>query len=341
MSQPERIIGRDTGLKTVFERCRVVARSNAPVLLLGETGSGKEVVARAIHEKSSHRAGPFWRVNSGALPPELMDSELFGHEKGAFTGATSRRKGWFEQAHTGTLFLDEVGELTPAAQVRLLRVVQDGELQRVGGEQPIKVDVRIVAATHRDLPMLVAAHRFREDLYYRLAVFPIVIPPLRDRVQDIGPMAEYFAARAAQRFGLRPSRLTAQDANLLRSYAWPGNVRELSAVMDRAVLLGEGASLQIGIALGKPAAIAPIHHAGAATEDEPTSIAPLDTVMKRHIERALAACGGRVDGAHGAARLLRINGHTLRARMRKLGIDWTAFRAAKATTGPGSPREQA
>src|SRR5687767_3161406 len=144
MQQAERIVGRESGLKTVFERARLVARSNAPVLLLGETGSGKEVVARAIHEKSSHRAGPFWRVNSGALPPELMDSELFGHEKGAFTGATSRHKGWFEQAHTGTLFLDEVGELTPAAQVRLLRVVQDGELQRVGGEQRIKVDVRIV-----------------------------------------------------------------------------------------------------------------------------------------------------------------------------------------------------
>src|SRR5687768_1038737 len=243
MPQPERIIGADSGLKGVLERARMVARSNAPVLLLGETGSGKEVIARAIHEKSTHRSGPFWRVNCGALAPELIDSELFGHEQGAFTGATSRRKGWFEQADGGTLFLDEVGELTLAAQVRLLRVVQDGELQRLGGEQPLKVDVRIVAATHRDLPALVATHAFREDLYYRLAVFPIVIPPLRDRTDDIAGLAEYFAARAAHRFGLRPSPVTARDVEVLAGYAWPGNVRELASVMDRAVLLGEGNGL--------------------------------------------------------------------------------------------------
>ena len=185
-------------------RARMVSRSSAPVLLFGETGTGKEIIARAIHEHSTFRNGPFRRVNCGAIAPELIDSELFGHEQGAFTGAVTRRKGWFEQADGGTLFLDEVGELALAAQVRLLRVVQDGEVVRVGGERPVRVNVRIVAATHRDLPAMVEAQTFREDLYYRLSVFPIVIPPLRDRPSDIRAFAEYFAERAANRFGLRP-----------------------------------------------------------------------------------------------------------------------------------------
>src|SRR3712207_2762728 len=188
----ERLIGGDTGLALVMARAQMVARSRAPVLLFGETGTGKEIVARAIHEHSPYRTGPFRRVNCGAIPAELIDSELFGHEPGAFTGAVSRRKGWFEQADGGTLFLDEVGELAPAAQVRLLRVVQDGDVVRVGGERPVRVNVRIVAATHRDLPAMVEAQSFREDLYYRLAVFPIVIPPLRDRPVDIRAFAEYF-----------------------------------------------------------------------------------------------------------------------------------------------------
>src|SRR6188474_2009272 len=200
----ERMIGGETGLSAVMERARIVARSNAPVLLFGETGTGKEIVARAIHEQSPHRRGPFRRVNCGAIPSELIDSELFGHEPGAFTGATSRRKGWFEQADGGTLFLDEVGELSLPAQVRLLRVLQDGEVVRVGGERAIHVSVRIVAATHRDLPAMVEVQAFREDLYYRLSVFPIVIPPLRDRPNDIRAFAEYFAERAANRFGLKP-----------------------------------------------------------------------------------------------------------------------------------------
>src|SRR6188474_3175105 len=200
----ERLIGGDTGLAAVMTRARIVSRSAAPVLLFGETGTGKEIIARSIHEHSPFRSGPFRRVNCGAIPSELIDSELFGHEAGAFTGAVARRQGWFEQADGGTLFLDEVGELALAAQVRLLRVVQDGEVVRVGGERPIRVHVRIVAATHRDLPAMVETQRFREDLYYRLAVFPIVIPPLRDRPNDIRAFAEYFAERAANRFGLKP-----------------------------------------------------------------------------------------------------------------------------------------
>src|SRR6476661_4665628 len=247
----ERLIGGDTGLAAVMARARLVSRSGAPVLLFGETGTGKEIIARAIHEHSTFRSGPFRRVNCGAIAPELIDSELFGHEQGAFTGAVSRRKGWFEQADGGTLFLDEIGELALAAQVRLLRVVQDGEVVRVGGERPIKVNVRIVAATHRDLPAMVEAQTFREDLYYRLAVFPIVIPPLRDRPSDIRAFAEYFADRAANRFGLRSVAVSDDDVRVLTEYRWPGNVREMAAVMDRAVLIGQGRALDIRAALGQ------------------------------------------------------------------------------------------
>jgi transcriptional regulator with GAF, ATPase, and Fis domain len=247
----ERLIGGDTGLAAVMARARMVSRSSAPVLLFGETGTGKEIIARAIHEHSPYKSGPFRRVNCGAIASELIDSELFGHEAGAFTGAVARRKGWFEQADGGTLFLDEVGELALAAQIRLLRVVQDGEVVRVGGERPVKVNVRIVAATHRDLPAMVEAQTFREDLYYRLSVFPIVIPPLRDRPTDVRAFADYFAERAANRFGLRPVPVSDEDVRMLTAYRWPGNVREMAAVMDRAVLVGQGRALSIAAALGQ------------------------------------------------------------------------------------------
>jgi transcriptional regulator with GAF, ATPase, and Fis domain len=321
----ERLIGGDTGLAAVMTRARIVSRSTAPVLLFGETGTGKEIIARAIHEHSPFRSGPFRRVNCGAIPSELIDSELFGHEQGAFTGAVTRRKGWFEQADGGTLFLDEVGELALAAQVRLLRVVQESELVRVGGERPVKVNVRIVAATHRDLPSMVEQQTFREDLYYRLSVFPIVIPPLRDRPSDVRAFAEYFAARAANRFGLRPVPVSDDDVRLLAEYQWPGNVREMAAVMDRAVLIGQGKTLNVAGALGQDARAA--SPAPARTADAPPShIAPLDVVIRQHIETALEATNGRVEGRHGAARLLKINPHTLRARMRKLQIDWRQYR---------------
>ena len=321
----ERLIGGETGLAAVMARAEMVARSAAPVLLFGETGTGKEIIARALHEHSTFRNGPFRRVNCGAIAQELIDSELFGHEQGAFTGASTRRKGWFEQANGGTLFLDEVGELALPAQVRLLRVVQDSEVVRVGGERPVRVNVRIVAATHRDLPAMVEAQTFREDLYYRLAVFPIVIPPLRDRPSDIRAFAEYFAERAANRFGLRPIPVSDADVQLLTEYRWPGNVREIAAVMDRAVLIGQGQSLNVTAALGlspRPSQAPPVSRETAT----PAGVEPLDTVIRRHIEVALAATQGRVEGSFGAARLLRINPHTLRARMRKLKIDWKRFR---------------
>jgi hydrogenase-4 transcriptional activator len=322
----ERLIGGDTGLAAVMARARLVSRSTAPVLLFGETGTGKEIIARAIHEHSPFRAGPFRRVNCGAISPELIDSELFGHEQGAFTGAVTRRKGWFEQADGGTLFLDEVGELALAAQVRLLRVVQDGEVVRVGGERPVRVSVRIVAATHRDLPAMVETQAFREDLYYRLSVFPIVIPPLRDRHGDIRVFAEYFAERAANRFGLRAVPISNDDVRVLGEYRWPGNVREMAAVMDRAVLIGQGRELNVAAALGQGAPTASASSPRVADADPPTTIEPLDVVTRRHIEATLRHTHGRVEGPHGAARLLRVNPHTLRARMRKLKIDWRGFR---------------
>lgn len=322
----ERLIGGETGLAAVMARAHLVSRSNAPVLLFGETGTGKEIIARAIHEHSTFRNGPFRRVNCGAIAPDLIDSELFGHEQGAFTGAVTRRRGWFEQANKGTLFLDEIGELAAPAQVRLLRVVQDGEVVRVGGERPVRVHVRIVAATHRDLPGMVESQQFREDLYYRLSVFPIVIPPLRDRPADIRAFAEYFAERAANRFGLKPVPVSDDDVRVLTEYHWPGNVREIAAVMDRAALIGQGRTLNVAAALGPTASVRPAAPARGPESVSSTHIEPLDVIIRRHIEAALADTRGRVEGPAGAARLLRINPHTLRARMRKLKINWQAFR---------------
>ncbi len=330
----ETIVGADSGLKPVMERVDMVGRSDVPVLILGETGSGKEVIARAIHNRSPRAAGPFLRVNCGAIPPELIDSELFGHEKGSFTGAMATRRGWFERADEGTLFLDEIGELPPPAQVRLLRILQDGAFERVGGEDSVKVDVRIVAATHRDLAAMVQSGKFREDLWYRVAVFPIVLPPLREHREDIPALAEHFARRAAIRFGLTPQLPSREDLARLTAYPWPGNVRELAAVMDRAAILGEGERLEVAKALGVDARSAapqavPVGATRALTSAD--EILAIDDAMRRHIETALIATHGRVEGPFGAARLLRINPHTLRGRMRKLQIDVAKFRLRTGT----------
>jgi transcriptional regulator with GAF, ATPase, and Fis domain len=294
------------------------------------------VIARAIHERSQRVRGPFIRVNCGAIPSELIDSELFGHEKGSFTGATATRRGWFERANEGTLFLDEIGELPLAAQVRLLRVLQDGSFERVGGEHPIKVDVRIVAATHRDLAAMVQSGGFREDLWYRISVFPIVLPPLRERRGDIPPLAEHFARRAATRFGLKLQLPSAEQLALLVAYPWPGNVRELGAVIDRAAILGDGQRLEVARALGVGTDVPATPHALNAPQSvEPVvapTMLPLNEATKRHIERALTVTQGRVEGPHGAAALLKINPHTLRAQMRKLGINRVHFRSRSETS---------
>jgi len=240
------------------------------------------------------------------------------------------RRGWFERANEGTLFLDEIGELPLAAQVRLLRVLQDGSFERVGGEHPIKVDVRIVAATHRDLATMVQSGGFREDLWYRISVFPIVLPPLRERREDIPPLAEHFARRAAMRFGLKLQLPSAEQLALLVAYPWPGNVRELGAVIDRAAILGDGKRLEVARALGVgmevPATPSPLNALPILESMPASAVMSLDEATKRHIERALATTQGRVEGPHGAATLLKINPHTLRARMRKLGTNWAHFR---------------
>jgi transcriptional regulator with GAF, ATPase, and Fis domain len=361
----ETIVGAEAGFRGVMERAQLVAPSDVPVLILGETGSGKEVVARAIHGRSRRAHAPFLRVNCGAIPHGLVDSELFGHERGSFTGAEAQRKGWFERADGGTLFLDEVGELPLPAQVRLLRILQDGSYERVGGQRALHVDVRIVAATHRDLRAMVADGRFREDLWYRIAVFPIQLPPLRERREDIPALATHFALKAATRFGA-PARIPSpEEMELLLDYPWPGNVRELQAVIDRAVILGDGRTLEVATALGvgvdargsspgragpRAAETSSARELGAA---EGASRAPadrfvdprpgppsgavaaaaeidafpsLDDALRRHIESALARTRGRIEGRRGAAALLRINPHTLRAKMRRLRIDWARFR---------------
>jgi hydrogenase-4 transcriptional activator len=300
------IVGADSGLRRVMERVEQVAPTDVPILLLGETGSGKEVVARAIHARSRRRQGPIVRVNCGALPAGLIDSELFGHERGSFTGAVSARKGWFERADGGTLFLDEVAELPLDAQVRLLRILQDGTFERVGGQQTQSVDVRIVAATHRNLRDMVARGTFREDLWYRIGVFPIEIPALRERPEDIPMLATHFAARAGMRLGGAPLALDAEAIEQLVMYPWPGNVRELGAVIERAAILGDGHRLHVAAALGHPVPAEPARYAGEEKqESEP--LESLDRAMQRHIERALRATKGQIEGKNGAAALLGLN----------------------------------
>jgi hydrogenase-4 transcriptional activator len=340
MDMSEFVIGESAGLKHVMERVEQVAPTDAPVLVLGETGSGKEVIARAVHSRSRRANGPVVRVNCGAIAPELVDSELFGHERGAFTGAAGTRKGWFERADGGTLFLDEIGELPRAAQVRLLRVLQDGALERVGGQDTIRVDVRIVAATHRELETMVREGTFREDLWYRLSVFPIRLPALRDRTEDIPALAAHFVERAGKRLGGPGLAPTSSDIELLRGYWWPGNVRELAAVIERATILGNGKRLELAAALGAPVVRPPSRAPAADATQLPANggreapeIVTLDEATAAHIRRALAARGGRIEGPFGAARLLGVNPHTLRARMRKLGIEWSQFRDALAQPG--------
>jgi hydrogenase-4 transcriptional activator len=325
----EAIVGEKQGLAGVMRRVDLVSGSDAPVLLLGETGTGKEVVARAIHNRSDRRDGPFIRVNCGAIPPELVDSQLFGHEKGSFTGASETRKGWFERADGGTLFLDEIGELPPDAQVRFLRVLQDSFVERVGAHDSIHVDVRVIAATHRDLSSMVRDGGFREDLWYRIAVFPILLPPLRERPGDIPELAAHFAERAALKFGLPAVKPSDEDIEHLRRYAWPGNIRELGAVIDRAAILGEGRRLEIVAALGFGAETAARAVGRLSTADilpATNGVGSLDEAVTTHIMAVLKKTRGRVEGKRGAAALLEVNPHTLRAKMRKLGIDWAKFR---------------
>ncbi|MFH0786188.1 MAG: sigma 54-interacting transcriptional regulator [Pseudomonadota bacterium] len=312
----EEIVGADFGLKGVSELVRQVASLTNPVLLLGETGVGKDVIANAIHYSSPRKDGPLVKVNCGAIPETLLDSELFGHEKGAFTGALAQKRGRFERAHQGTIFLDEIGELPPQAQVRMLRVLQYKEFERVGGTNPVSVDIRLIAATNRNLEEMVQARQFREDLWFRLNVFPILIPPLRERKGDIPALVHYFVGRKSRELRLpSPPSLAGGAIDRLTAYPWPGNVRELENVVERALILSQGKPLTFDDLVGAKGSDETVASPGPS--DEPLN---LDAYMAGHIRRVLERTKGKVHGRGGAAELLGINPSTLRNRMNQLGI---------------------
>jgi transcriptional regulator with GAF, ATPase, and Fis domain len=312
----QELVGGSDAIRASLAQIEAVAATEATVLVLGETGTGKELAARAIHQRSKRRDRPLVKVNCAALSPSLVETELFGHEKGAFTGAVARAAGRFELAHGGTLFLDEVGELPAAVQAKLLRVLQEGELERVGSGRTIKVDVRLIAATNRDLHEEVLAGRFRSDLYYRLNVFPIELPPLRERAGDVASLAHVVAARAARKHGKAPAALDAETLLALEAYSWPGNVRELENVIERAVITagaaGGSGSVRVAGMLGAraPEAAAPTFAA----------LHTVEQVEVAHIRRVLDRTEWQVEGEAGAARILGLNPSTLRSRMKKLGI---------------------
>jgi chemotaxis protein methyltransferase CheR len=305
----EHIIGDSNELKYVLHKVEQVAPGTTTVLILGETGTGKELFARAIHSASPRRNRPLIKVDCASLSPTLVESELFGHEKGAFTGAQSRKIGRFELAHGATIFLDEIGELPLELQTKLLRVVQEGEFERLGSCQPLKVDVRIIAATNRDLEEEVRKGRFREDLWYRLHVFPITVPPLRQRQADIPLLVKAFVQRFNRKIGKEVTRIPPQVMEDLRQYPWPGNVRELENIIEGAVINTDGPVLQLAGEMNTPLT--------AATASPSES---LEAVERSHILQVLEKVGWKIDGKQGAAARLKINPSTLRSRMRKLNI---------------------
>ncbi len=307
----DEIIGRSPPLHAVLDKIGRVAPTDATVLICGETGTGKELFARAIHSNSRRRDKPLVKVNCAALPAGLVESELFGHEKGAFTGAIARRIGRFELSDRGTIFLDEIGELPLETQAKLLRVLQEREIDRVGGGAPIKVDVRVIAATNRDLQKAVSEKAFREDLYYRLSVFPIALPPLRERSEDVPLLVQFLLDRFATRMGKRVDSVSRETMQRLTTYSWPGNVRELENILERAVILAPGATLEIAPDILNRAIPATAAGARLALED----------VEREHIQNVLGQTGWVIDGPKGAATLLGLHPNTLRSRLKKLGIE--------------------
>ena len=303
------IVGDSPAMAGVLSHVEKVARTDSTVLILGETGTGKELIARTIHEQSVRRERVMVTVNCAALPKDLLESELFGHEKGAFTGATQLKRGRFEVATGGTLFLDEVGELSSEAQAKLLRVLQEGEIQRLGGETTIRVNVRVVAATHRDLAEMTSDGRFRNDLYYRLSVFPLRVPPLRERRTDITLLVSHFIEVYARRFGKTFTKFDEASSVKLLGYSWPGNIRELQNIIERSAILCSGPELSLEGGL--------LEHQAEVTAAGKHS---LNDVTREHMRRVLEECNWVVEGPQGAAIRLELKPGTLRFRMKKLGI---------------------
>ena len=308
----EEIISQDEKFIKILSEVEQVAATEATVLILGETGTGKELIARAIHNISSRRERPLVKLNCATLPDSLIESELFGHEKGAFTGAIARKMGRFELANGTTIFLDEIGELPMESQVKLLRVLQEGEFERLGGSNTIKVDVRVIAATNRDLMKAIAEGRFRQDLYYRLNIFPIHIPPLRERKGDIPLLVRYFVKKYSAKVGKQVQKVSQEVMDSLQNYNWPGNVRELENIIERAVIISRGKRLEIGNWL--PRTDVPTETLSAAT---------LEEAEKAYILSVLESTRWRVSGEKGAAKILGMNPQTLFSKMRKLGINRT------------------
>jgi formate hydrogenlyase transcriptional activator len=304
------IVGESVALRRVLTQVEVVAPTDATVLICGETGTGKELVARAIHRLSRQHERPLITVNCAALPPTLVESELFGHEKGAFTGAVAQKIGRFELAHGGTIFLDEIGDFPLALQAKLLRVLQDGEFARVGGGRTLKSEARVMAATNRELAAAVTRGKFREDLYYRLNVFPIALPPLRERREDIPLLVRHFAQVYGTRLRKAITTIPRQGLEALQAYRWPGNVRELEHVVERAVILARDGTLAL------EDTFAALPRAAEAV----TSALTLAEVERQHIQQVLQATQGRIEGPRGAAMRLGLHPSTLRGRMQRLGV---------------------
>ncbi|MCM0082288.1 sigma 54-interacting transcriptional regulator [Geomonas sp. Red32] len=314
----EEIIGGNTGLRNVMEAVRQVAPLNSTVLLLGETGTGKEIIANAIHFSSPRKDGPFIKVNCGAIPESLIDSELFGHERGAFTGAVAETRGRFERAEGGSIFLDEIGELPMTAQVRLLRVLQSREVERVGGKRAIPVNIRVIAATHRNLQNMIGEGSFREDLWFRLSTFPVMIPPVRQRKEDVPALTRHFVTVKSRELGIgMPPSIAPGALMRLMEYDWPGNVRELENLVERELIRHRGGALTFDTVLSGEERRSPV---AAVEEGRPHLPLKLDEAMAAHITEVLKLTSGKIHGPGGAAELLGMNANTLRWRLDKLGI---------------------
>ena len=319
MTADRTIVGASDVLKYVMYRVEQVAATSASVLLLGETGTGKELIARAIHNESPRRHKKFVVVNCGALPPTLIESELFGRERGAFTGAHNSQAGRFELADGGTIFLDEIGELPLELQPKLLRVLQEGQVERLGGVRTVQTDVRIIAATNRNLVDDVRSGKFRQDLFYRLNVFPITLPALRERRDDLPALLHHFCDRLGRQLGRPIDRIASGSLEALQRYDWPGNIRELENVIQQAVILSRNGVLDLSDFAGEG-----IHR---DTPPVPEDLYSLADVQRAHIQRVLQSTHWRIEGATGAAKILGLCPSTLRTRMRKLGI-------SRPATGP-------